>query len=101
MKNVDINLLKLKAEAARQVGKPGNSHEALAEYYYYSGDVVRALEQVKIALQQPNISKIMRARLEQNVSDLGPVVKRILKKQRKSNRASSPLSPKLVKSVAP
>ena len=83
LKDVDINLLKLKAEAARIIGKSGNSHEALAEYYYYSGDVVRALEQIKIALRQKNLSSIMRTRLEQNVSDLEPVVKRIRKKQRR------------------
>jgi len=83
LKDVDINLLKLKAESARIIGKAGNSHEALAEYYYYSGDVVRALEQVKIALRQKDISNIMRTRLEQNVSDLEPVVKRILKKQKR------------------
>ena len=86
LKDVDINLLKLKAEAARIIGKHGSSHEALAEYYYYSGDVVRALEQVKIALAQSDISKVMRSRLEQNVADLGPVVKRILKKQRRAER---------------
>ena len=67
----------------KTIGKSGNSHEALAEYYYYSGDVVRALEQIKIALRQKNLSSIMRTRLEQNVSDLEPVVKRIRKKQRR------------------
>jgi len=100
LKDIDINLLKLKAEAARLIGKRGNSHEALAEYYYYSGDVVRALEQVKIALGQADISKIMRARLEQNVSDLGPVVKRILKKQRR-NTERSQLAPEISASIAP
>ncbi len=94
LKEVDINLLKLKAEAARIIGKHGNSHEALAEYYYYSGDVVRALEQVKIALQQKNISNIMRTRLEQNVSDLEPVVKRIMKKQKRQQERNQ-LAPEL------
>lgn len=99
LKDVDINLLKLKAEAARTIGKRGNSHEALAEYYYYSGDVVRALEQVKIALAQTNISTVMRSRLEQNVADLDPVVKRILKKQKRAER-SSPIAPELRRSFS-
>ena len=46
-------LLKLKADAAQKSGFQGQSHEALAEYYYYRGDIALTLEQVKLALKSP------------------------------------------------
>lgn len=68
-------LLKLKAEAADQSGYPAQSHEALAEYYYYRGDIPLTLEHVKLALKTSDISSVMRARLEQNKKDLETVVR--------------------------
>ena len=67
-------LLKLKAEAADQSGYPAQSHEALAEYYYYRGDIPLTLEHVKLALKTSGISSVMRARLEQNKKDLEDVI---------------------------
>lgn len=63
-------LLKIKADAAQKLGLNGQSHEALAEYYYYSGDIPLTLEHVKLALKSPSISTVMRSRLEQNKKDL-------------------------------
>ncbi len=63
-------LLKLKADAAKRAGFIGQSHEALAEYYYYRGNIPLTLEHVKLALKAPGISAVMRARLEQNKKDL-------------------------------
>lgn len=68
-------LLKLKAEAAEQSGSPAQSHEALAEYYYYRGDIPLTLEHIKLALKSTGISSVMRARLEQNKKDLEAVLK--------------------------
>ena len=71
---LSLNLLKIKADAANNINKPANSHEAMAEYYYYSGDTKLALEQIKLALEESPLSRVMRARLEQNVSDLTTMV---------------------------
>lgn len=76
-------LLKLKAEAADQSGYPAQSHEALAEYHYYRGDIPLTLEHVKLALRTSEISSVMRARLEQNKKDLEEAISK--KKLRDKN----------------
>jgi predicted Zn-dependent protease len=63
-------LLKLKADAAARNSQQAQSHEALAEYYYYQGEFPLALEHIRLALQSPSISNVMKARLEQNKQDL-------------------------------
>ncbi len=83
---LSLNLLKIKADAANKINKTASSHEAMAEYYYYSGYTALALEHIKLALQVQSLSKIMRARLEQNVIDLTS----ILSKKAKAKKVNQP-----------
>ncbi len=82
---ISLQLLKIKADAADKINKPAKSHEAMAEFYYYSGFTKLALEQIKLALKGSSLSKIMRARLEQNVSDLTTIIKKSKKQDRANN----------------
>jgi predicted Zn-dependent protease len=42
-------LYKLLAQAAGEAGRPFEAHQAMAEYYYFSGNLPAALEQLRIA----------------------------------------------------
>lgn len=64
------SLLKLKADAAANSGKPIQSHIALASYYENFGNIPQAIMQIDHALKAPDLSPDSLAKLEQIKTNL-------------------------------
>lgn len=56
-------LYRLLAEAAGKAGKPRESHEATAEYYYLNGQTHAAIDQLELALKVPGMDFYDNARI--------------------------------------
>lgn len=56
-------LYRLYAEAAGNIGRRWESHEATAEYYYLNGDTRAAIDQLSLALKNPDLSYYDNARI--------------------------------------
>lgn len=61
---------KLLSEAEGKLGREAAGHEYLAEYYYLSGDLARAVRQLKIALELPEIAFYDASRLESRLTEI-------------------------------
>ena len=61
---------RLIAVAASEAGDLANAHYYLAEYYVLNGLLVEAIEQLTLALQQPGIDTVQRARFAARRSEL-------------------------------
>jgi predicted Zn-dependent protease len=66
------NLLKLRAEAASREGLMALSHESMADYYLAHGQVSTALQQLDLALQDPQIDETTEARIAAKRRALNP-----------------------------
>ena len=66
------NLLKLHAEAASREGLVALSHESMADYYLAHGQVSTALQQLDLALKDPQIDETTAARIAAKRRALNP-----------------------------
>jgi predicted Zn-dependent protease len=64
--------VKLIANAAGSAGLMAEAHYYMCEYYLLSGNVVLAVEQLNIALGEPGLLSVQRARFEARRSELLP-----------------------------
>jgi predicted Zn-dependent protease len=64
------NFYQLLARATMKTGKPADSHEALAEYYYQIGQLHQAIDQINLALKIKNIDFYTTARLEAQLAHI-------------------------------
>lgn len=60
----NLSLHALYAQAAQRTGDLTTAHSSLAEYYYLSGDLMGAIEQLNLGLNKPGITPYQRARLQ-------------------------------------
>jgi predicted Zn-dependent protease len=64
--------VKLIANAAGSAGHTAEAHYYMCEYYLLNGDVVMAVEQLNIALAEPGLQSVQRARFEARRAELLP-----------------------------
>lgn len=77
--------LKLKAEAAARAGRPGLSHETLADYYSMFGQFSTALEQLELALRSPGLDETAVQRLREKRARLMQTGKEESRQDRQRN----------------
>jgi predicted Zn-dependent protease len=76
--------VKLIANAAGAAGENAEAHYYMCEYYLMNGNVVLAVGQLNLALQQPGLQDVQRARFEARRAELIPYLP---KNQRASGQA--------------
>ena len=72
---------RLIAVAASEAGDIADAHYYMSEYYVLSGDFPNAINHLQLALAQPDLGNIRRARFEARIEEIQKVLP---KKQRKS-----------------
>jgi predicted Zn-dependent protease len=75
--------VKLIAKAAGAAGENAEAHYYMCEYYLLNGNVELAVGQLNLALQQPNLQDVQRARFEARRAQLVPYLS---KKQQEASR---------------
>ena len=87
--------IRLIARAANAEGDIGNSHFYMAEYYLMTGSGPLAMNQLRMALESPDVNSVDRARIEARltqVRDLMPPDQR-RRQERSEPEPASPASP--------
>lgn len=68
--NQDPALFRKLAHVSQQKGNAADSHYYMAEYYFHSGDLRASLIQIRLALAQPELSELQKARYEAKLKQL-------------------------------
>jgi predicted Zn-dependent protease len=66
----DTQLYRLLAQAAGDAGRPNEGHQYLAEYYYLSGELEPAAQQLEIALKKREITYYRSARMSARLKEI-------------------------------
>ncbi|MCG8428708.1 MAG: M48 family metalloprotease [Chromatiales bacterium] len=66
----DVGLYRLLARAAGNAGKNSLGHQYLAEYYYHSGNLKSAQQQLEIALRNSNLSYYDNAKMAARLKEI-------------------------------
>ncbi|MDH5300907.1 MAG: M48 family metalloprotease [Gammaproteobacteria bacterium] len=69
------NFLKLHAQAERDSGFPGRSHQLLAEYYYQMGYTRTAIDQLNLALREKDIETAEAGTIRARIDELKDLVR--------------------------
>ncbi len=86
--------IRLIARAANAEGDIGNAHFYMAEYYLMTGNGPLAMNQLRMALESPNVNSVDRARIEARLSqirDMMPPDQR--RRQERTERERAPAPP--------
>jgi predicted Zn-dependent protease len=68
--SLDASLYKLRANAYQKVGNPAESHIALSEHYYLSGEIGAAIHQLELASQRSGDDFYRNSRIEARLKQL-------------------------------
>ena len=79
--------VKLIANAAGNAGETAEAHYYMSDYYARTGNLVMAIEQLNLALAQPDLKDTQRARFEARRNELTPYLRKN-QKPRSVQRAS-------------
>lgn len=66
----DPGLYQLQAKAAMGMGRPVDAHEAMAEFYFMSGQTLEAVEQLTLATKLPGQDFFQASRIEARLKEL-------------------------------
>ncbi len=69
-KAVDSEFYRLLVRAAGESGRPGEAHEAQAEYYYLNGETRAAVEQLTLAVRDAKLDFYQSSRIEARLNQL-------------------------------
>jgi predicted Zn-dependent protease len=67
--------IRLTAVAASSAGDTGDAYYYMGEYHISSGDLAMAVKQLELALADPQISAVQRARFEARMKEVSDVLK--------------------------
>jgi predicted Zn-dependent protease len=67
--------IRLTAVAASSAGDTGDAYYYMGEYHISSGDLAMAVKQYELALADPQITAVQRARFEARMKEVGDVLK--------------------------
>jgi predicted Zn-dependent protease len=81
--------VRLLARAANAEGDIGNAHFYMAEYYLMIGSSPLAVNQLRMALESPNVNSIDRARIEARLTQVRSFMPEDQRLRQRDNQAES------------